>query len=64
MADATVRKLFNQAVLPSHSQGETLHRQMKEKDCQPHSHTLIADTDTHEHRPLILLISQGVTLHF
>lgn len=32
MADATARKLFNQAALPSHSQGETLHWQMKKEE--------------------------------
>lgn len=39
MADATARKLFNQAALPSCCQGETLHRWMKKKDPEPHGHS-------------------------
>lgn len=44
MADATARKLFNQAALPSRGQGETLHRWMKKNDRQPHGHS-----HTHTH---------------
>ena len=65
MADATARMLFNQAALPSNSQGETLHRQMKEKGpSTPRSHAHCIHAGTHVHGPtLILLISQGVTPH-
>lgn len=63
MADATARMLFNQAALPSNSQGETLHRQMKEKGpSNPQSHAYCIHAGTHVHGPtLIPLISQGVT---
>lgn len=49
MADATARKLFNQAALPNRGQGETLQRRMKEKEPQPHG-THILHACTHVHR--------------
>lgn len=45
-ADATDRKLFNQAALPSRGQGETLHRRMKKKippTQRSHTHTNCTD---------------------
>ena len=67
MADATARKLFNQAALPSSGQGETLYRRMRKKDPQPLGHScthVLHHASSHVHRPtLILLISQGVTLY-
>lgn len=65
MADATARMLFNQAALPSNSQGETLHGQMKEKGPPtPRSHAYCIHAGTHVHgSTLIPLINQGVTPH-
>lgn len=65
MADATARMLFNQTALPSNSQGETLHRQMKERGpSTQRSHAYCIYAGTHVHGPsLIPLISQGATPH-
>lgn len=65
MADATARMLFNQDALPSKSQGETLHRQIKEKGSStPRAHAYCIHAGIHVHGPtLIPLISQGVTHH-
>lgn len=65
MADATARMLFNQAALPSTSQGETLQRQMKGRGpSTPRSHAYCIRAGTHVHGPSsVPLISQGVTPH-